>query len=141
MQSIGDFNKRLEAVESEGTSTEIAKLSQDLSQLKQITDKWFSSVVQQVEQLEQNQAHQSKNNNKNLAHRVEDLLKKIQQLEDKSMRQTVEIKTLQTQLQHHQTSKSVSTWDIMPTTSGKHHSGSMELARLSNLEKRYEDME
>ena len=138
MQTISDFNKRLEAVESEGASTEIAKLSQDLSQLKQITDKRFSGVVKQIEQ---NQVHQSRNNNKSLTHRVEDLLGKIQLVEDKSMRQAVEIKTLQTQLQHHQTSKSVSTWDIMPVTSGKHHSGSMEVARLSNLEKRYEDME
>ena len=137
---MNDYGKRLDAIEKEGTTTEISKLTQDLSHLKQITDKRFAGVVKQIEQLEQNQAHQSKNNNKNLTHRVEDLLGKIQLLEDKSMRQVVEIKILQTQLQHQQTSKSVSTWDIIPTTSGK-HSGSMELSRLSNLEKRYEDME
>ena len=141
VQSMNDYSKRLDAIEKEGTTTEVAKLAQNLSQLKQITDERFSGVAKQIEQVEQSQAHQLRNNNKNLAHRVEDLLGKIQLLEDKSTRQTVEIKKLQTQLQHQQTSKLVSTWDIIQTTSEKYQLGNMELSRLSNLEKKYEDME
>ena len=138
---MNDYSKRLDAIEKEGTTTEVAELAQNLSQLKQITDERFSGVAKQIEQVEQSQAHQSRNNNKNLARRVEDLLGKIQLLEDKSTRQTVEIKKLQTQLQHQQPSKSVSTWDIIQTTSEKYQPGNMELSRLGNLEKKYEDME
>ena len=135
VQSMNDFNKRLDAIENEGASTETVKFSQEL---KQFTEKRFVDVVKQIEQLERNQARQSRNNNKNVSHRVDNLQDKIQLLEDKSSRQLVEIKALQTQLQHQQTSKSVSTWD---TTSVKHHSGNLELSRLGNLEKRYEDIE
>ena len=140
-QSINSFGKRLEAIENGRESTETVQLSQGLSQLKKITEKRFTNVVKQIEQLEHNQAHQSKSNDKNLVHRVDELQGKIRLLEDKSSRQLVEIKTLQTQIQHLQTTKSVTTWDTISTASLKHHSGDVELARLGNLEKRYEDME
>ena len=140
-ESINSFSKRLEAIENGRESTETVELSQGLSQLKKITEKRFADVVKQVEQLEHSQAHHSKNNDKNLVHRVDELQGKIRLLEDKSSRQLIEIKTLQTQIQHLQTAKSVATWDKVSTTSLKHNSGNLELARLSNLEKRYEDME
>jgi hypothetical protein len=101
MQSINDCSKRLDAIEKDGETSKLAH-DQDLSQLKQITDKLFAGVAKQIEKLEQNQARQSrKDHDKNLAHRVEDLLGKIQLLEDKSTRQA-------TRLQHQQTSKSCS---------------------------------
>ena len=140
-QSINSFGQRLDAIENGKESTEAAKFSQSLSQLKKITEKHFSEVVKQVEHLEQNQVHQSKINDKNLVHRVDELQGKIRLLEENSSRQLVEIKTLQTQIQHLQTTKSVSTWDTVSTASLKHGSGNLELARLGNLEKRYEDME
>ena len=138
VQSMNSFKERLEAIENGRESTETVKLSQGLSQLKQVTEKRFVDVVKQIEQLEQSQARQSRSSDKNLTHRVDELQGKIRLLEDKSSRQVVEIKTLQTQLQHLQTSKSVSTWD---TASLKHHSGNLELSRMNNLEKQYEDIE
>ena len=99
--------------------------------------------MKRVEQLEHSR---SKNSDKNLVHRVDELQGKIRLLEDKNSRQLVEIRTLQTQIQHIQTTKSVATWDTVSTASLKHNSGNLELAslslaRLSNLEKRYEEME
>ena len=140
-QSINSFGQRLDAIENGKESTEAAKFSQTLSQLKKITERHFSEVVKRVEHLEQNQVHQSKINDKNLVHRVDELQGKIRLLEENSSRQLVEIKTLQTQIQHLQTTKSVSTWDTISTASLKHGSGNLEIARLGNLEKRYEDME
>ena len=116
--------------------------SQRLSQMKEIAEERYADVVKQIEQLEKNQARQSKNSDKNLTHKVDELQRKLRLLEDKNSRQVFEIKTLQTQVQHLQTSKSVSTWDtVSAANSFKHHSGSLELSRLDSLEKRYEDME
>ena len=140
-QSINSFGQRLDAIESGRESTEAAQFSQGLSQLKKITEKHFSEVVKQVEHLEQSQARQLKINDKNLVHRVDELQGKIRLLEENSSRQLVEIKTLQTQIQHLQMTKSVATWDTVSTASLKHGSGNLEIARLGNLEKRYEDME
>ena len=136
--SINSFSKRLEAIENGRESAVMVELSQGLSQLKKITEKRFADVVKQVEQLEHSQAH---HNDKKLVQGVDELQGKIQLLEDKHSRGLVKIKTLQTQIQHLQTTKSVATWDTVSSTSLKHNSGNLELARLSNLEKRYEDME
>ena len=144
---MASFDARLKAIESARESTEAAEVilltTQSLSQLKQITEKRFVDVTKQIERFKQSQAHQSKRSDKNLMHRVDELQRKIQLLEDKSSRQVVEIKTLQTQIQHTQTSQSAAAWDAVQVsaTSLKHHSGNLELSRLSNLEKRYEDME
>jgi TNF receptor-associated factor 2/TNF receptor-associated factor 3 len=140
-QSVNSFSRRLDAIESGRESTEAVQVSQSLSQLKKITEKCFSDVVKQVEQLEQSQARQLKSNDKNLVHRVDEMQGKVRLLEDKNARQLVEIKTLQTQITHLHTTKSVATWDTVSTTPLKHSSGNLELARLGNLEKRYEDME
>ena len=147
MQSLTSFDERLKAIENARESTEAAEVilstTQSLTKLKQVTEKRFTDVTKQIEQLKQSQAHQSRRSDKNLVHRVDELQGKIQLLEDKNSRQLVEIKTLQTQIQHLQTTKSVATWDAVhvSATSSKHHSGNSELLRLSNLEKRYEDME
>ena len=140
-QSINSFGQRLDAIESGRESTEAAQFSQSLSQLKKITEKRFSEVAKQVEHLEQSQVRQSKSKDKNLVHKVDELQGKIRLLEENSSRQLVEMKTLQAQLQHLQTTKSVATWDTVSTIPLKPGSGNLELARLSNLEKRYEDME
>ena len=139
---MNSFGERLLAVENGQESTVAVQFSQSLSQMKEITEERYSNVVKQIEQLEKNQARQSKSNDKNLTHKVEEVQRKVRILEDKNSRQLVEIKTLQTQVQHLQTSKSASTWDMASVANSfKHHSGSLELSRLDNLEKRYEDME
>ena len=136
VESTSDLEKRLEALENGQLSTETGKLSQDLSQLQRNTEKRFVRVVKQVEQLEQSQALHSRTSSKNLTMRLDELQGKVQLLEDNSSRQLVEIKTLQTQLQHQQT---VATWDTRPSSTKNY--GNSELLRLGNLEKRYEDIE
>ena len=131
---------RLTALEDLGQSTSLIQQTQEFTQWQKQTEKRFLEIIKQVEQLEQSQACQLKNSGKNLTVRVDELQGKVKQLEDRSSRQLVEIKTLQTQLQHLQTSKTVSTWDTVSTPS--HHSiSSSEVSRLNSLEKRYEDIE
>ena len=135
VESTNVLEKRLKALENGGPSAESVKLSQDLSQLQRNTERRFVEVV---EQLEQSQALHSRTSNKSLTVRLDELQGKIQLLEDKNSRQMVEIKTLQTQLQvqHQQT---VATWSHIPSSTKNY--GSLELSRLGNLEKRYEDIE
>ena len=139
LESINDAQRRLTALEDIGQSTSLIQQTQEFSQWQKTTEKRFVEVAQQVEQLKQSQAHQSKNSDKNLTVIVDELQGKVKQLEDRSSRQLVEIKTLHTQLQHLQTSKAVSTWDTVSTPT--HHISSSEVSRLNNLEKRYEDIE
>ena len=81
-------------------------------------------MAKQFEQLEQRQTCQSRTNDKNLTGKIKELQSRVQMLEDKGSRQVVEIQVLQTQLKHQQMTK--------------HGRGN---SRLSNLERRYEDIE
>ena len=138
MDSINDADKRIKALETKGGSSGEVKPSEDLLQLQRATEKRFTDLIKQVEQVQQNQTRLSKGGDKNLTVRVDELQGKVKQLEDKSSKQLVEIKTLQTLLLHQQTAKSSATWD---TTSTRQHLNSLELTRLDNLEKSYEDIE
>ena len=125
-QSVNSFGRRLDAIESGKESTEAVQISQSLSQLKEITEKCFSDVVKQIKQLEQSQVHQSRSNDKNLVRRVEELL--------------VEIKTLQTQFQHLQTTKTVSTTSLdmeRQVDRLKVHVSEMELQLQASLASTY----
>ena len=138
MDSINDADKRIKALETKGGSSGEVKPSEDLLQLQRATEKRFTDLIKQVEQVQHNQTRLSKGGDKNLTVRVDELQGKVKQLEDKSSKQLVEIKTLQTLLLHQQTAKSSATWD---TTSTRPHQNSLELTRLDNLEKSYEDIE
>ena len=127
VDSVSNLEKRLTMLEDRKSSTETDNISQDLSQLQRSTDKHFVEVVKQFEQLEQRQTCQSRTSDKNLTGRIKELQSRVQLLEDKGSRQMVEIQILQTQLQHQQMSK--------------HSERNFKQSRLSNLEKRYEDIE
>ena len=140
VELMDGVDRRLKALEAGGMSSELEKHSHDLSQLRKATEKRFAEVIKQVEQLDQSQAHQKSLGDKNWTVKLEQIQGKVQSLEDRSSRQLVEIKTLQTQLERQQTSKSVATWDVT-SSAGKQRPSSSELSRLDNMEKRYEDIE
>ena len=136
--SISSVEQRLKAVENGTTSsTELAKQSQALSELQKTSDKRFMEVTKSIEQLKRR--HHTSSTDKNMVARLKEVQDKILQLEDKSMKQQVLIKSLQTQLQHQHTSKSTATWDVVTTP--MQHGRSAETQRLNDLEKRYENIE
>ena len=130
--SISSVEQRLKALENSTTtpSTELAMQSQVLSELQKTSDKRFMEITKSIEQLKQR--HHTSTTDKN----IQD---KTLQLEDKNSKQQVQIKSLQTQLQHQQTSKSTATWDVVSTS--MQHGRSAETQRLNDLEKRYENIE
>ena len=128
VESTSDLGKRLAALEDNIPSMEAIKVSQELSHLKGGVEKRFVEVEKK---LELKKMHQSRTSDKNLTSTIEELQSRVQRLEERESRQLVEMKTLQTWLQHKQT-----------CSSSRHQSREdSKLSRLGNLERRYEDME
>ena len=123
VDSMSDLERRLTATEDKRSSTEMEKISPDLSQFQKSTNKRFVEVEKQLDQLKQKRNGQMTVNNKT----IKELQTRIQLLEQKGSRQVVEMRALQTQLKHHQTTK--------------YGRGNFEQSRLSNLERNFEDIE
>ena len=139
--TMNDLGRRLEALEKEGEEGPAAttlQCSQELAHLQKDVFKRFEQLEKQVVTLEQQQLNQANTGNKNVTTRLESLCTKLQQLEQKGARQAVEIQTLQGQLQQNKVYSS--TWDTSSSLTSHKHTSS-EVARLANVEKRYEDME
>ena len=137
MDGIG---RRLEALEKEvgeGSTAAALQCSQELAHLQKDVFKRLKGLGKQITTLEQQQLSQASVGNKNIATRLESLYARVQEMEKKGTRQTAEIQTLQAQL--HQ-SKVHSTWDTSSSLAS-HKYTSSEVGRLTNLEKRYEDIE
>ena len=139
--TMNDLGGRLEALEKRGGEDSAAatlQCSQEMAHLQKDISKRFERLEKQMTTLEQQQLNQANTGNKNLATRLESLCTKIQQLEQKGVRQAAEIQTLQGQLQQNKVHSSA--WDASSSLTSHKHASS-EVARLANVEKRYEDME
>ena len=123
VDSMSDLERRLTATEDKRSSTEMEKISPDLSQFQKSTDKCFVEVEKQLDQLKQKRSGQMTVNDE----MIKELQTRIQLLEQKGSRQVVEMRALQTQLKYTQTTK--------------HGRGNFEQSRLTNLERNFEDIE
>ena len=130
-KSFSSIDQRLAAVESTGITP-----SKDSSYIKQIRSDVqtnlaeLSSRIEPLERYQVDAALTSKD--KNMATKVSELQKKLKHLEEKNTQQSVQIHSLQTQIQQREVSSRLN----IPE-----HTGNMDTSRLVTVEKRYEELE
>ena len=138
VQSLNDLDKRLKVVEESGVSGLKLQYSQDLTKFQGLVEKQFQELATEVSSLKQLQLHHNKLSKTQDRNILNDLQRKILQLEEKNSRQAVEIKVLQSQLQQE---PALSSWSTKSSAIPYHHHTSSDVARIVNVEKRYEDIE
>ena len=138
MKQFKLFDSRLTTVESmlkNGTHPSNShNLPQDWSRFRKDIEKRFRELTERMTPL---QEYYITSTDKNLSSKVQDLRTQISVLEERNMKQDIEINRLKSQVEHQKLSSS---WNPTSTSSSRSYSSS-ELQRLSHLERKYEDME
>ncbi len=132
-KSFSSIDRRLAMIESAGiTLSKDSSYSKELSQIRgdvQISLAELSSRIEPLEKYQVDVALTSKD--KNMATKVSELQRKLKQLEEKNTQQSIQIHSLQTQIQQRAVSSSLNI----------EHTGNIDTSRLVTVEKRYEDLE
>ena len=133
MDKMKHMESRLAAIENGSIPVTSLQNSDELSRFRKDIDRKFRDYTEQLIPLQQLHVGGS---NKNLSSKVQELNSQLVALEQKSVRQELEINTLRTQLERQSLSSS---WN--PTASNSRNYSSSETQRVSLLERKYEDIE
>ena len=132
-KSFSSFEQRLAVIERTGvTLSKDSSYIKEVSQIRgdvQISLAELSSRIEPLEKYQVDVALTSKD--KNMATKVSELQRKLKHLEEKNTQQSVQIHSLQTQIQQRAVSSSLNI----------EHTGNIDTSRLVTVEKRYEDLE
>ncbi len=132
-KSFSSIDQRLAVVESTGiTQSKDSSYTKVLSQIRSDIQTNLAELSSRIEPLERYQVDAAlTSKDKNMATKVSELQKKLKHLEEKNTQQSVQIHSLQTQIQQRAVSSSLNT----------EHTGNMDTSRLVTVEKRYEELE
>ena len=133
MDKMKHMDSRLSAIESGSVPVHSLQGSDELARYRKEVDRKFKEYADRLAPLQQ--VHLS-GNNKNLNSKVQELNGQLTTLEQKTVRQELEINTLRTQLERHSLSSS---WN--PSGSNSRNYSNSDMQRLALLEKKYEDIE
>ena len=133
MDKMKHMESRLTAIENGSIPVTSLQNSDELSRFRKDIDRKFRDYTEQLIPLQQLHVGGS---NKNLSSKVQELNSQLVALEQKSVRQELEINTLRTQLERQSLSSS---WN--PAGSNSRNYSSSETQRVSLLERKYEDIE
>ena len=138
MERMKNFDGRLSAIESAFKNgippTNSHNLPQEWSRIRKDIEKRFREMTDQLTPL---QEYYLSNSDKNLGTKLHDLRTQVDMLEEKKVKQDIEINRLKSQLEHQTISSS---WNPTSSSSTRTYSSS-ELQRLAHLERKYEDVE
>ena len=130
MGQMERLDTRLSAVEN---GTNLQQQSDEFACIRTDVEKRFRVFTNRLVPLQE----VCINGDRNLSGKVQDLQSQLAALEQKNVRQELEISTLKTQLERHSLSSS---WNPSGTSSSRSYSNT-ELQRLGHLERKYEDVE
>ena len=133
MDKMKHIDTRLSAIEGGSTLVNSQQHLEELTSFRRDVDRQFKDITDQLTPLQQ--VHLS-GHDKNLAGRVRELQSRLVALEQKNVKQELEISTLKTQLERHSLTTS---WNQPGSTTRT--SSNSELQRLALLERKYEDVE
>ena len=138
IKQFKQFDSRLVTLEGAfkngASNSHTQSLPQDWSRFRKDIEKRFREMTERLTPI---QDYYTASSDKNLSTKVQDLRAKMNVLEEKNVKQDIEINRLKSQLEHQTLSSS---WNPSGTSSSRSYSNT-ELQRLGHLERKYEDVE
>ena len=138
LKQFKQFDSRLATIENVfkngASNSNPHNFPQEMSRFRKDVDRRFRDMTERLTPIHE---HYLAGSDKNLSSKVHELRTQVNILEERNMKQDIEISRLKSQLEHQSISSS---WNPA-TTSGSRGYSSSELQRVGHLERKYEDVE
>ena len=138
LKQFKQFDSRLATIENVfkngASNSNLHNFPQEMSRFRKDVDRRFKDMTERLMPIHE---HYLAGSDKNLSSKVHELRTQVNILEERNMKQDIEISRLKSQLEHQSISSS---WNPA-TTSGSRGYSSSELQRVGHLERKYEDVE